>query len=98
AQNRHLARDRRSINVRHMSLRKLMLGLLRQRTDAVSENPDPNVVKIVIGEDRDISLIIRQRVTKIAAGLGVEQFPTAFGRVTDGIGVSSDEVVERRIE
>ncbi len=37
-------------------------------------------------------------MAEVATGLGVEQFPTAFGRVADGVGLSRDEMVEGRIE
>src|ERR1700745_730736 len=37
-------------------------------------------------------------MAEVAAGLGVEQLPTALGRVADGVGVSGDEMIEGRIE
>src|SRR5258708_16415078 len=37
-------------------------------------------------------------MTFVTAGLGVEQFPTAFGRVADGTGVSCNEMIIGRIE
>ena len=37
-------------------------------------------------------------MAEVATGLGIEQFPTAFGRVTDGVGLSGDEMIEGGIE
>ena len=37
-------------------------------------------------------------MAEVATGLGIEQFPTAFGRVTDGVRVSRDEMIEGRIK
>ena len=37
-------------------------------------------------------------MAQVAAGLGVEQFPAAFGQVADGVPVSGDEMIERRVE
>jgi hypothetical protein len=70
-----------------------MLSLLRQGADTMPEDSNPDIVKIVIGEDGDIPMIVRQRMAEIATRLGIEQFPTALGRVADGIGVSSDEMI-----
>src|SRR5262249_4694949 len=81
-----------------MSLRQLTLSLLRQGGYVMPENSDANVVKIVIHEERCIPLIVGQSMAEVATGLGVEQFPPAFGRVADGVGVSGDEMVEGRIE
>src|SRR6516165_9620269 len=81
-----------------MSLRQITLSLLRQGADTMPDDSDANVVKIIIGEDGHIPLLIRQSMAEIAAGLAVEQFPTAFGRVADRAGVSRDEMVEGRIE
>ena len=63
-----------------MSLRQLALGPLRQRGYVMPEDSDANVVKIVIHEEGCIPLIVRQSMAEIATGLGIEQFPTAFGR------------------
>jgi hypothetical protein len=57
-------------------------------------NSNPNVVKIIIDEEGHIPLIVRQSMAFLAASLGVEQFPAAFGRVADDAGFSSDETVE----
>ena len=64
----------------------------------MSEDTDANVVKVVIHEEGWVPLIVRQSVAEVATGLGVEQFPTAFGRVADGVCVSGDEMIEGRIE
>jgi hypothetical protein len=58
----------------------------------------PILSKIIVSEDGHITLIVRQSMAKIAAALGIEQFPTAFGRVADSVCVSSDEMGKRRIE
>ena len=81
-----------------MSLRQLALGLLRQGDYVVPEDPDANVVKIIIHKESYIPLIVRQSMAEIATGLGIEQFPTAFRRVADGVCVSGDEMIEGRIE
>src|SRR5712671_7155772 len=64
----------------------------------VPEDSDADVMKIIISEDGYISLVLRQSMAQVAGGLGIEQFPTAFGRAADGVCVSSNEMVERRIE
>jgi len=64
-----------------MSLRQITLCLLRQGADMVTEDSDANVVKIIISKDGYVPLLVRQSMTEITAGLGIEQFPTAFGRV-----------------
>ena len=62
------------------------------------EDSDANIVKIVISEDGYIPLLVRQSMAEITAGLGIEQFPTAFGRVADRVCIASDEMVEGRVE
>src|SRR5258708_13108839 len=62
------------------------------------DDADADVVKVVIHEKRYIPLIVGQSMAEVATGLGIEQFPTAFGRVTDGVGLSCDEMVEGGIE
>jgi len=84
--------------VLQMSLRQIALCLPRQRGDMMPEDSDADVMELVIGEDGYISLIFRQSVAQVAPGLGVEQLPTTFGRIVDGVWVSRDEIVERRIE
>src|SRR5258707_14774397 len=37
-------------------------------------------------------------MAEVATGLGIEQFPTAFCRVADGVCLSRDEMIEGRIE
>src|SRR6201999_3881308 len=81
-----------------MSLRQLALSLLRQGDHAMAEDADTDVMKIVVHEESCIRLVARQSVAEVATGLGVEQPPTALGRVADGVGVSGDEMVEGRIE
>jgi hypothetical protein len=61
------------------------------------EDPDTNVVKIAVDEEGCIPLILGQNVAEVAAGLGIEQFPTAFGRVADGVCLSHDEMVNDRM-
>src|SRR5271163_3236193 len=80
-EDRHLARDRRGVDGRQMSLRQLALSLLRQGGYVMPKDSDANVVNIVIHEEGYIRLIVRQCMAEVAAGLGVEQFPTAFDRV-----------------
>jgi hypothetical protein len=94
SQNRHLALDRCDIDIRRMSLRKLMFRLLCQRTNTMSEDSDADVMKVIVGKRRYIALVVRQGMAEVAAGLGIEQFPAAFGRVADSIGVPGDETVE----
>ena len=63
-----------------------------------SEHGEDFVEPHVVGEDGYIPLTVRQSMAEVAAGLGIEQFPAAFGRVAYGVGVSSHELVEGRIE
>jgi hypothetical protein len=79
-------------------LSQFALCLLRQGGYVMAEDADTNVVKIVIHEEGCIPLIVRQSVAEVATSLTIEQFPTVLCRVTDGIGVSGDEMVEGRIE
>ena len=62
------------------------------------EDSDTNVMKIVVDEEGCIPLIFRQGMAELTTGLGIEQFPTAFGRIADGVCLARDEMVERRIE
>src|SRR5215467_778879 len=62
------------------------------------EDSDPNVVEIIIQEKSLMPLIVRQGMAFVTTGLGIEQFQTTFGRVTEGAGVSRDEMVIGRIE
>src|SRR6266403_5135413 len=55
-------------------------------------------MKIVVDEEGCIPLILGQSMAEVTTSLGIEQFPTAFGRVADGVCTSRDEMVERRIE
>src|SRR6266481_8987812 len=97
-EDRHFARDRRGVDSHKVSLRQLALSLLRQGSDAMPEDSDANVMKIVIDEEGGIPLVLRQGMAELTTGLGIEQFPTAFGRVADGVCLSRDEMVERGIE
>ncbi len=62
------------------------------------DDADANIVKVVIHEIGDIPLGVGQRMTFIAATLGVEEFPAAFGIVVDRVRVTRDEMIEWRIE
>ena len=62
------------------------------------DDPDTDVVKIIIGKDRYIPPIVSQSVTQVTAGLAVEQFPAALRCVADGILISRDEMIEWSIE
>ena len=55
------------------------------------EDSDANVMKIVVDKEGCIPLILGQSMAEVATGLGIEQFPTAFGRVPDGVCISRDE-------
>ena len=79
-------------------MRQLALGLPRQRGYVMPEDTDANVVKVVIHEEGYVPLIVRQSMAEVATGFGIEQFPTAFGRVADGVCLSRDEMIEGRIE
>jgi hypothetical protein len=57
-----------------------------------------NVMKIVVGKNRNVPLLIGQSVAQIAARLCVEQFPTALGRIAYSILVSGYEMIEGRVE
>jgi hypothetical protein len=97
-EDRHLAGDRCGVDSRQISLRQLALSLLRQGSDAMPEDSDANVMKIVVDGEGCIPLILGQRMAEVTTGLGIEQFPTAFGRVADGVCLSRDKMVERGIE
>src|SRR2546430_3029676 len=97
-EDRYLARDRRGIDSRQMSLRQLALGLLRQGRYVMPEDSNANVVKIVVHKEGCIPLILRQSMAEMAPGFSIEQFPTAFGRIADSVCLSCDEMVEGRIE
>ena len=58
------------------------------------DDPDTDVVKIIVGKDRYIPLIVSQSVTQVTAGLAVERFPAALRRIADGILISCDEMIE----
>src|SRR5271157_4856522 len=81
-----------------MSLRQIARRLLRQRDHPMPNDSDTDVMKIVVGKDRDIPLIVRQSVAQVAAGLCVERFPATLSRVANGVFVSRDEMIERRVE
>src|ERR1700761_4406448 len=98
SEDRHLAGDRRGVDSRQISLRQLALSLLRQGSDAMPEDSDANVMKIVVDEEGCIPLILGQSMAEVTTSLGIEQFPTAFGRVADGVCISRNEMVERGIE
>jgi hypothetical protein len=42
------------------------------------DDPDTDVVKIIVGKDRYIPLIVSQSVTQVTAGLAVERFQPRF--------------------
>jgi hypothetical protein len=73
----------------------LALGLPRRLEDIMPEDSDPNVVKIIIHEKSLVPLIVRQGMAFVTAGLGIEQFQTAFGGVADGA-QSEDRTDESR--
>ena len=62
------------------------------------DDPDTDVVKIIVGKDRYIPLIVSQSTTQVTAGLAVERFPAALRRIADGILISCDEMIEWSIE
>ena len=97
-EHRQIAGDGRNVDIRQFPLRQLALGLLRQRADIMPKDADADIVKIVIHEEGRVSLIIRQSVAELATGFGIEQFPTAFGEVIDGVCLSGDEMIEGQIE
>jgi hypothetical protein len=73
-------------------------SLTRQGDDIVSDDADADVVKVIVYKGGDVSLLFRERMAFIAAGLSVEQLPAALCRIVDGIIIARNEVVERRIE
>src|SRR5260370_13998524 len=97
-QRRHVRLNGGAMDGRRIARLDELLGLARQRDDVVSDNTDADVMKIVVSEDRDVPLGIRQRMTFIAAGLSVEECPTGLGGVVNGVLVAGDEVIEWRIK
>jgi hypothetical protein len=64
----------------------------------VPDDADADVVKVVIREERDVPLGVRQRMTFIAAGLGVEELSATLGRFIDRVLVAGDEMIKRRVK
>jgi hypothetical protein len=77
-ERRYLALDSGVVDSLQICLRQIAFCLPRQGDDVMAENSDADVMKIVISEDSDIPLFVRQSMAQVAAGLGVEQFPAAF--------------------
>jgi hypothetical protein len=75
-----------------------LFGLTRKGDNIVSNDANADVVKIIVGNGRDISLLFGQSVAFIAASLGIEQLPAAFCSIVDRIVIARNEVIERRIE
>jgi hypothetical protein len=44
----------------------------------MADDSDADIVKVVVGKDRDVALIVGQSVAQIAARLGVERFPSGL--------------------
>ena len=78
-ERRYLTLDGGDVYGLQISVRQLAFCLLRQRDDMMADNSDANIMKIVISEDCDIPLFVCQSMAQVAAGLGIEQFPAAFG-------------------
>src|SRR5262249_54280347 len=95
---RHVGLDCCSVNSARIVRVDELYGLPRQRDDVVADDTDADVMKVVVHEERDIPLVLRQRVTLVAAAAGVEELPAALGRVIDGVPVAGDEVIEGGIE
>src|SRR5260370_15830227 len=72
--------------------------MARQRDDVVSDDANPDVVKVVVRKVRDVPLVYRQRMAFIAAATGVKELPAALGAGINGVLVAGDEVIERRIK
>src|SRR6266567_7281108 len=64
----------------------------------MSDDANPDVVKVVVRKVRDVPLVYRQRMAFIAAATGVKELPAALCGVIDGARVAGDEVVEGRIK
>ena len=84
-ERRYLTLDRSVVDILQISLRQIALCLLPQGDDMMAEDSDAGVMEIVISEDCYIPLFVRQSMAQVAPGLGIEQFPAAFGRVADGV-------------
>ena len=90
--------DGGAIDGRRVACFNELLGLARQRDDVMSDDADPDVMKVVIDKVRDVPRGFRQRMTFVAARLVVEELPAALGRVVNRVLLTSDEVIERRIK
>src|SRR5262249_57020056 len=75
-----------------------LLGLASQRHDIVPDDTDADIVKVVVGKIRDISLLFSQCVALVAAATCVKKLPTALGGVIDGVPVAGDKVIEGRVK
>src|SRR5947208_3683656 len=64
----------------------------------MSDDPDADVMKVVIDKVGDIPRGFCQRMTFVAARLVVEELPAALGRVVNRVLLSSNEVIERTIK
>src|SRR5262249_11807140 len=73
-----------------------LLGLASQRHDIMPDDTDADIVKVVVGKIRDISLLFSQCVALVAAATCVKKLPTALGGVIDGVPAAGKKVLEGR--
>jgi Kef-type K+ transport system membrane component KefB len=64
----------------------------------VVNDADADIVKIFVDEVRRIARLVAQRMAFVATGTRVEQLPPTLGAFIDGVLVSGDKVIKRRIE
>jgi len=51
----------------------------REGDDVMPDDTYADVVEVIIGKIRDVPLLLRQRMTLVAAAAGVEEFSATLG-------------------
>jgi hypothetical protein len=64
----------------------------------VSNDAYADVVKVIVSEVCEVPLFFRQSMAFITASTGIEKLPTPLSELTDGVFVTSDEVIERGVK
>jgi hypothetical protein len=64
----------------------------------VSDDPDADIVEIIVRKGCDLPLLFGQRVAFIAGALCVEKLPPALSRIVNGIRTTRNEAIEPQIE
>jgi hypothetical protein len=73
----------------------MRLGLTSQCHDIVSDDPDADIVEIIVCKGCDVPLLFGQRVAFIAGALCVEKLPPALSRIVNGIRITRNAGLTR---